>query len=408
VALKLAERCADGVQVCIENMSYRYKAAQTHAQSGFKLLEELRYTTPPDSDSLNGVSPSCVVEDELVDQFNRLELQFLAIYDARTPAQHWRLKNQGEAGIQNMPEAFTNVDTARRYLDLIMRRSYHFMGAALNRQAAVLNFVDGKKGSARWTNPFIDPDRKQTGVPTKLPDELQVEQEIYASQNRRWGQAFDPLLRSALSNTTYQSSHRAILLKLHSLTMTIRLAGNLSPTELVYDHYYTEFAEIVHLSRILLQGTDMRIPLVGGAFSFDMGVILPLSTPAMRCRDRKLRRQAIQLLSDRKLYREFQWPSDTSADVARFLMEVEEDGVETDYIPEESRARLTAIHSNMEEKTAHIFCVRGTGANAVQYSSLRDWSGAGAWNEGTIEIRFSEDAPTWKQPWKREKVNPEL
>jgi len=34
--------------------------------------------------------------------------------------------------------------------------------------------------------------------------------------------------------------------------------------------------------------------------------------------------------------REFQWAIETTADVANFLMELEEDGVETEYIPEEA------------------------------------------------------------------------
>lgn len=394
------------MQVCIENMSYRYKGAQTHAQSGFQLLEELK-AGGPDVDSLNGVSSSLSsdIEGELVEQFNRLELQFLAIYDARTPAEHWRLKNQGSLSMKNMPEIFTNLDTARKYLDLIMRRTYHFMGSALTKQAAVLSFVESGVQSG-WRNPFIDPGRQESRAPQKLPDQLQVEQEIYAAENRRWALAFDSLLRSALNNTNYQTSHRAILLKLHSLTMTIRLAGNLSHTELVYDHYFTEFSEIVRLSKILLEGTGNNTPLVGGAFSFDMGVILPLTTPAMRCRDRKLRREAICLLAERRIYREFQWPSDTSADVAQFLMEVEEEGVETDYIPEQARARLTAIHSNVEKKTARVFCVRGTGENARQHSSLRDWSGAGAWDEKNLEIALADDGPIWQETWMRTKQNP--
>jgi hypothetical protein len=371
-------------------MQYRYKAAQIHANSGLRLLQELK-DSESHVDTLSGVPASCMVEEEILDQFNRLELQFLVIYDARTPAPHWRLKTQGSLSIRNMPTTFTSLDLAGKYLILIMRRSYHFMGFALARHAAVLNFVE--KGSENkgkfsnlWNHPFIDPERCHVGPAEKITDEVQVEQEIYMAENRRWGKAFEPLLHSALNNTNYQSSHRGILLKLHSLTMIVRLAGQISDTELVYDRYLGEFTEMIRLSKILLKGTDNRPPLVGGAFAFDMGIILPLTTPAMRCRDRKLRREAIQLLRERKLYREFQWPSDTSADVAQFLMEVEEEGVDTYFIPEQARARLTAIHSNVEEKTAFIFCVRGTGENAVEHSSLRDWSGAGAWGEGDIEV----------------------
>jgi hypothetical protein len=58
---------------------------------------------------------------------------------------------------------------------------------------------------------------------------------------------------------------------------------------------------------------------------------------------------------------------------ARFIIEVEEEGVEGNWIPEWARARITGIDVNREERVARLQCVRGTGEWAVRRESLRDW-----------------------------------
>lgn len=115
--------------VCIENMQFHNKNALIHAQQGLKLVEELKNDT---SDARNkGKMPeSDFIENELVQQFDRLELQVLAIYDTRTGEEHEVLKDEGASSVENMPDAFTNIDDAKWYLDLIMRRAFHFMAYA--------------------------------------------------------------------------------------------------------------------------------------------------------------------------------------------------------------------------------------------------------------------------------------
>jgi hypothetical protein len=62
------------------------------------------------------------------------------------------------------------------------------------------------------------------------------------------------------------------------------------------------------------------------------------------------------------------------ADGARFIMENEEDDVETEYIPESARARLVRVEVDVERRLAHIQCVQGIGVDAVLKSATRDWS----------------------------------
>ena len=56
--------------------------------------------------------------------------------------------------------------------------------------------------------------------------------------------------------------------------------------------------------------------------------------------------------------------------VSKFLMQVEEEGIGGDFIPESARARLTGIEVNTEIGQARLRCVRGTGESAVSRYSV--------------------------------------
>jgi len=63
-----------------------------------KLIEELKNDNDtPDHWNSGGISPSApnIIEDELLQQFDRMELQVLALYDTRMGEQHQILKDEG-------------------------------------------------------------------------------------------------------------------------------------------------------------------------------------------------------------------------------------------------------------------------------------------------------------------------
>lgn len=67
-----------------------------------------------------------------------------------------------------MPEAFTNIDDARRYLELIMRRTFHFMAYAQAEKSALLNFMEFLGDGSAFDNPMELPRALD------IPDGLQV------------------------------------------------------------------------------------------------------------------------------------------------------------------------------------------------------------------------------------------
>jgi hypothetical protein len=344
--------------VCVENIQYHYQNAVTHAQKGLHLMRALS-----NSGVDNGMKSPVpdIVEDELIHQFHRMELTIMTVYDARIPSVHSQLKEDGDMTVKNMPHTFTLLSEASQYFVLIMRRTYHFIANALADNSPYTTFRD----FSSVLNPNSNLSNDFTTWLRDAPDELQVEQEKYAAENRRWAQAFEPLLCFAYSNYEQQDSVRLLLLKLHSVTLTVRLAGHLSKTELIYDNFTPEFRKIVDLATSILNHPHADTIFAGGAFNFDMCVVYPIVTAGLFCRDRRLRREAISLLA-KKDWREAQFSSKTSAAVAIFLMECEEDGVETDYIPEWARARLSGVDADLESRVMTMQCIRGVGESATR------------------------------------------
>jgi hypothetical protein len=200
---------------------------------------------------------------------------------------------------------------------------------------------------------------------------------MYAAENRRWSKAFDPLFRSSLKEINHIDAFRVLMMKVHSLTTTLRLSGHLSTTELIWDSFTPQMESLIGMSRTILNHPHAEIIFGEGAFTFDMGLIYPLLTPAMNCRHRGLRREALDLLCMRP-WKEAQWMSLVCADAVRFIIETEEEGVETDFIPEWARVRLSGVDIVEEEWKGTLHCIRGVGGSAVHIQSLRDWSGMAA------------------------------
>ncbi|KAG0651301.1 Aspercryptin biosynthesis cluster-specific transcription regulator atnN [Hyphodiscus hymeniophilus] len=358
--------------VCIETLQFQYTVALRHAHDGLRLMQEYLDTVPGTGGYGTSSLSSHVIEDELVQQFKRLDLQTLSWFGARTPVDHTRFKCEGSLLLRSMPKEFANIEEARSYLDIVMRRTYHFMAYALKGKVSFLAFHDTVLGDSDldikecWKN---NPRANVSGSILDPVDGIHIEQEKHAAEIRRWSQAFQPLFHSALQNRDESQLLETFLLKIHSTSLTVRLAGILSSSELVYDGFKPEFKEIVSLSQAVLGHPNSEKLFAAGSFSFDIGIIYPLLAVSYACRDRTLRREAISLLES-KSWREAQWGSSPSMHVSKFLMAVEEDGIETDFIPEWARARLSSIEVNTETGQARVCCIRGTGESAVSKYSV--------------------------------------
>ncbi|PMD47103.1 hypothetical protein L207DRAFT_416101, partial [Hyaloscypha variabilis F] len=314
---------------CLEGMWGNSFNALAHAKSGLHLLRMWVEKNPHVKKERIGThSPSPdVVEDEIVQAFARLDIQMLTFIDVRTAEEHAVMVDEGKDTIEKMPARFSFLEEARVYFELISRRSMHFM------QVAVRALADGQKAGL---------------------DTASATQKKYAEELERWYQAFQPLYESIQRKKVVKVDIAAHLLFVNFVAMDIILATCLYTDNMCFDEHLEKFRAIVEVSKIIVAAKQSR----RFSFSFDSGVTPWLSAVCKWCRDRTLQREAIQLLRA-VASQEGVWDSLMIAEIGECMMKLEENGVETEDIPEEARVRLKHCNMNIADRMLTVECVRG-------------------------------------------------
>lgn len=351
---------------CFETLLGNRYFALSHVVSAERLFRRLLPPTEsvPRRGGSNLLSPALVdVEDELVEAFEHLDLQIITIHDSRPVAFHRSILRESHEFVQNMPEIFTSIAEAGRYLNLVMRRSHHFIATswATSESASLAGDFSSRAPTkfavASGTNVF--------STSGKVTDELRDEQKEYAREVARWMHAFEPLYNMIQilhrTDTVDEGTQKrdyiiATLLRLHLLTTLIIVAGVVFTTECSYDAYLPEFAEMIDLADIIFDayqnrhsrqkgktnlndnlntnkttsasGNETPYTVAETVFSLDLGLTPCLFLLIVRCRDGQLRRRALDICMN--WHMEGCWTPELIAEYGRFLMEVEEEGIVTD------------------------------------------------------------------------------
>jgi hypothetical protein len=134
-------------------------------------------------------------------------------------------------------------------------------------------------------------------------------------------------------------------------------------SEYLYDRYHSQFESIIDRVQSLTAATSSNQlgekHLSKLSFSFEMGFVCPLFVTATKCRDPKLRRKAIALLSALNR-REGVWDSSGAAKVAEKMMQIEEKGLmdvqQADQIAEERRIHSLDAWINIDQREIQLLC----------------------------------------------------
>jgi hypothetical protein len=282
----------------------------------------------------------------------------------------------GDDKISTMPSKFDNATEARRYWDLIMRRTAHFLAFAMTPIDA--DIVDDPKdyigfmgirpvGSLPTTSSSkSQPNDKSYKEPVGLPSnnrgktrsssqppprDIPKLQRERLNEYSRWWSAFKPLYETRHQRSCFIG---LLVLRLRYLSAGYMLACFLSDNQTIYDNYIEEFRETVFLARTVLAHESSNT-----AFNFDLSFVAQLYIVGARCRDRLIRRNAIELLLS-KPRREGVWDSILAGHMARAVMEVEEEGMAKDSHlrpPEENRVRGTMMSFDLFKRSATLLCV---------------------------------------------------
>lgn len=365
--------------ICFESLHGSHDSAIAQMQIGIRLLEDFiegrrRTLLAPDISSSvnsdiaqNSALPSFalhspapdVIEDDLVQAFARLDMQANSFIDSRPIDYHLEKRNHGADCVSHMPASFSNVHESRRYYELIMRRLMHWISSVFHRRAREngqsqgsqllsqisprnqqnCNADDGHGGILNRENP-IHPPSPQT----------YAEQQFHLDELERWRCSFTSLLNKYQHQTQSKEYLSVTSLQLRFMSSRFALSTTLSTDQLIYDERIEEVKEILRLAKILQSHSSSK-----GEFAFDLGYIPQLYVMAIKCRDRNLRREAIQLLCSRS-WREGVWDSKLAGSMAIALMEVEEEGLQGDFVPNEARVRGTKMQFDLQKRGGHLTC----------------------------------------------------
>jgi hypothetical protein len=298
--------------ICLEFLRGSIKQAILHLRGGFSILHAYHASAknvllePP---SRRVSSRSDLIARKLKEIFHRLGNQWalwdrLAALDATEP----------DPSAFGFSEPFSSLEEARSSLDHL--------------STLCLRIIHSSNTYLYTTStPEADYNMQQS---------ISTTHAWLSGQFDRWSSAFESFMARNSSTADTHFSHGSTLLRIFYITGQIWLAACISPKETMFDGMMDEFSAVIALASSLIHdssyshtGTLPKSSTNGPVlFTFEMGVIAPLYFTAIKCRDRKLRRQAISLLGSCTPRKEGLWDADILVYVTRRILEIEESGLE--------------------------------------------------------------------------------
>lgn len=303
--------------VCFENLIGDFKMARLHLQHGLKLLAARPVgACPNDYQPGNDGENDCIPSD-IVQVLHRLDLQAMSFADDEAPYEHSPNQAHGLA------------DTSIRFLSL---------EHATN--CLVHNFKWIFRIATYWE-------------PNPIPAE---ELEAARKALLQWEVNFHHLTVSFDEYTRKRVEGATNVLHMYSKTMAILIATGVFGGETRNYEYERIFQEIINYGKKVHEGGKAFSTQNGTEiFTFEMGAIFPLFFTAIKCRNGRLRREAVALLKDMKR-QEGSWPSVAAASVAEYVIRVEEEGGIIDRIVETDHVQAVHVKANIEYRMVEVSC----------------------------------------------------
>ncbi|WAO89297.1 Zn(2)-C6 fungal-type domain-containing protein [Fusarium falciforme] len=350
-----------GLIVCVlatafELVQGNHKAAATHLRNGFVLVRRAQ-------------NCGYEVEPDLAEPLTRAYMRSMLIEGSRSLSDLTK-----EAWISTeMPKTFGSFREARRHLDMLLI------------------------GAVRLSE---DSESDNYRCPGDIHQLATLERASSA-----WIRAYEASLQDLLSQPNHRTIYGVFMLRMFHTMASIMISTTQAPHECAFDKHIEQFASIIDQT---LKMWNMNGFAVGGPFeghrsvtgprvTFDLGIISPLYYTAVKCRNPRLRRQAIGLLTVAP-YREGIWSSVVVAKIARVVVDMEENGFyagvqfEEDSLAPTDPERYGSLPILPE---ANKFCTvrvsRGEEAGGRGILSCKKASRAGLWVEGRVEFDFADE-----------------
>ncbi|KAJ0421673.1 hypothetical protein BJY00DRAFT_300811 [Aspergillus carlsbadensis] len=248
--------------VCIETLQGHVEEALQLYQQGVRLILDLRASGSANSAAL--------LESTIMPLFIRLGTVALTISSVPVCDLFDLIDLYGEYN-------FTSLESAR---DSLIPLSYKVL------------ILQKDTGSNPWL-----------GIEANITPELLATKITLQERLRQWHRAYTELAETISTKTTSPTSNSrpnsntsitALLLTYHT-TLTMIVATCLTQSACIYDAHIPAFRTIVEQASIALD-TSESPDATQPAFTFELGVGLPLFWTALECREPSLRRRALELL----------------------------------------------------------------------------------------------------------------
>ncbi|KAH9224391.1 hypothetical protein DL95DRAFT_439579 [Leptodontidium sp. 2 PMI_412] len=356
--------------VCFEALQGNYFQALTHCVSGHKIFKDWLDSRKPRLISESGGSPKDAVMYELVDIFNRMDLQIMNYIDPRPASIHTGMKNEGEQIVRGMPDLFASLQEARMYLELIQRRTSHFMASTASTRPVPENETVSRRlmtrietGTETGTVNVHPESETLLALPSSTPPALQMEYASYVGEMSRWFKAFTPLYNLQEEGTRNWAA--AAVLQIEAQTHQVMLLSSFARP---FDSFIPTYRLVVDLAEKI---SDDPLFAQDELYMFDIGIVNPLRLVAKWCREPVIRRKCIALLRKAKC-KEGLWDALCMAAVNEWTMEIEEEGMdENGFIPEEARCRTTYLKVDNWKRSLVIRCAKN--GSGEERSTVIEW-----------------------------------
>ena len=203
----------------------------------------------------------------------------------------------------------------------------------------------------------------------------------------QWKKAFEDFCKRQTEkgrerSTAFQNTVN--ILKVQKILMGITLGVSQARAmvdECIWDLYTAEFEELTKVAEaVIVVRENGKGGKVGRVLCLDVGIVLPLFYVATRCRNRKIRWKAVELMR-RTERQEGLWNSILFAKAAERCIEIEEEGLmlsrndawEGIVVPREKRVRGVEAIFEDQDRRARVRYRRHVGAEAREEETIEEW-----------------------------------
>ncbi|TWU73836.1 hypothetical protein ED733_005187 [Metarhizium rileyi] len=381
---------------CFDSFIGDHKQAIIQIQTGLGLLEQLKTLYP------NHRTPGSEghIEDDLLIIFTRLAIQaksydmafhFPQPYVIRLISPQRQSRDSSPASSDfGSPGSPPSIPVPARFESLLDARL-----ASDKLCEKLLKFIERLQIAKNNKSNVLPASWRQYGMDLK-------------SELDAWSVAFEHIFISRLDPRVSSIQKAGICaLKMFQINSNVLFLMMFCDTEVQFDGFLPHFKAIVSLGWEVVSAEESRAaaeravkteddqgqhpntkgalragkfaaPHIKPSFSADLGIVPPLFVVATKCREPRLRRQAIQLLRS-SARREGMWDSELAANIGRWVMQIEESNgdlsvgwddsvLPSEPIPEERRVMVKSADFDLRARFAEL----RVGTRAVHEGSHDD------------------------------------